>query len=73
MTEQYYEPTKEEIKESRKKAGLTQKAAAELILYAERSWIKWERGEHPMHPSAWFLWLTKTRQLKDFPHGGLTR
>jgi DNA (cytosine-5)-methyltransferase 1 len=56
-------PTIEEVKEARSRAGLTKAAAAALIHADVGSWVKWERGERPMHAAFWELFLLKTRLI----------
>jgi DNA (cytosine-5)-methyltransferase 1 len=57
-------PTLAEISEARARAGLSKAAAAELIHAHEQSWVKWERGERPMHPAFWELFLLKARLMR---------
>jgi len=57
-------PTIEEVREARKRAALTIADAAAVIHAASGSWVKWERGERPMHPAFWELFLLKTGLLK---------
>lgn len=57
-------PTIAEVREARKRAALTIPDAAALIHAANGSWVKWERGERPMHPAFWELFLLKTGLLK---------
>ncbi|NNF83513.1 MAG: helix-turn-helix transcriptional regulator [Flavobacteriaceae bacterium] len=54
-------PKPESIKQTRKEAGLTQTKAAELIYFKLRTWQDWEAGIAKMHPSAWELFLIKTK------------
>lgn len=49
----------EQIKAVRKKAGLTQAQAAELIGYSKRAWQDWEQGRKPMRDAAMDLFLLK--------------
>lgn len=53
-------PTPEEVKAARKKAGLTQTEAANLIYYTLSGWQKAEDGSRKMSKSAWELFLLKT-------------
>jgi DNA-binding transcriptional regulator YiaG len=53
-------PTPEQVKQARVKAGLTQQKAADLINCGIRSWQKWEAGDRKMHPAMWELFLIKT-------------
>lgn len=41
-------PTPKEIKKARLAAGLTQRAAADLIGYSRRAWQEWESGRGTM-------------------------
>ena len=54
-------PTKEQIQQARKDAGLTQVQAAELIYSTRRTFQDWEYGVSPMHPAIWELFLIKTK------------
>jgi DNA-binding transcriptional regulator YiaG len=55
------QPTPEEIKEVRKKAGLTQQQAAELVHRAAGSrWREWEGGKYGIDLAVWELFLLKT-------------
>ena len=49
----------EQIKAVRKKAGLTQKEAAELISYSKRAWQDWEQGRKPMRDAVMDFFLLK--------------
>lgn len=52
---------KEEIKEARLKAGLTQKQAAELVgSPSYRTWQDWEAGKRNMPAAKWELFQIKT-------------
>lgn len=53
-------PTREQIREARQQAGLSQTAAADLIHSRLRTWQGWEWGEVAMHPGLWELFLIKT-------------
>lgn len=53
-------PTPEEIREARKRAGLTQKQAGALVHATDRAWRYWEAGERDMSPLAWEQFQTKT-------------
>lgn len=59
-------PTKEQIREARLAAHLSQKDAAELI-YRNRPqrWSEFETGAVPMQPDTWELFLFKTKQHPD--------
>jgi DNA-binding XRE family transcriptional regulator len=49
------QPTPEQVKEARAKAGLTQKKAGELVHAALKTWQHWEYGRYPMPLVAWEL------------------
>lgn len=51
--------TSADIKEARKKAGLTQTQAAHLIHSTLRTWQDWEAGKAKMHAGLWELFLRK--------------
>lgn len=57
-------PAPERIERRRKRAKLTQKAAAELIDYGYRSWQEWESGRSVMPQHAWDLFCIRTKALK---------
>ena len=59
------QPTPDEIKEARKKAGLTQTAAASLVHKALRSWQQWEAGDRKIDLDTWELFLIKTNQIQN--------
>lgn len=66
MTEK---PTPANIREARKRAGLTQTAAAALIGKPLKTWQNWESpggsGEHrKMDPALWELWQLKLAQSR---------
>jgi DNA-binding transcriptional regulator YiaG len=67
-------PTPDDIRAAREAAGLTQKAAAALVLSNLRTWQKWEGGERKMHPASWLLFalLTGQKKLADFTPGDST-
>jgi putative transcriptional regulator len=52
-------PTPEQIKEARRKAGLSQTTAAALIYSTLRTWQDWEAGIAKMHPGLWELFRLK--------------
>lgn len=54
-------PTPDEIRAARERAGLTQTEAARLIHCGLRSWQQWELGERRMHPAMWELFKLKMR------------
>jgi len=62
----------EQIKAVRKKAGLTQAQAAELIGYSKRAWQDWEQGRKPMRDAAMDLFLLKLA-LRDAEQEELVR
>lgn len=56
-------PTKEQVKEARLKAGLTQKQAAEVLKIPHtRTWQYWEAGTNAMSESDYELFLLLTDQ-----------
>lgn len=57
-------PTKEEIKQARTDAGLTQSKAAELIYKKIRTWQQWEAGDREMDPAFFELFKIKSSMLK---------
>jgi len=52
-------PTPEEIKQARKKAKLTQRAAADLLYVRTNTWVNWERGVNNMSKANWELFNLK--------------
>lgn len=57
------QPTPAEIKEVRKKAGLTQQQAAEVVHRADGArWREWEGGKYHIDLAVWELFLLKTGQ-----------
>lgn len=62
-------PTSTEIRAARKRAGLTQTAAAALIGKPLRTWQGWETAEgiaahRKMDAALWELWLLKVSTVK---------
>ncbi len=62
-------PTPDEIRAARKRAGLTQTAAAALIGKPLRTWQGWESAEgipshRKMDAGLWELWLMKLAQSR---------
>ena len=49
-------PTPQQIRKTRKDAGLTQKQAAELVHVSMRQWRRWEAGDK-INMTAWKLFL----------------
>ena len=47
--------TKEEFRERRKEAGMTQQGVADLMGVSLDSVKKWEAGHRPIRPSMWIL------------------
>lgn len=57
------QPTPAEIKDVRKRAGLTQQQAAEVVHRADGSrWREWEGGKYGIDLAVWELFLLKTGQ-----------
>ena len=54
------QPTKEEIKQARINAGLTQTKAASIVHSGCREWQRWEAGDVRMSAATWELFLIKT-------------
>jgi transcriptional regulator with XRE-family HTH domain len=56
-------PTKEQVKEARLKAGLTQKQAAEVLkIQNDSHWRRWELGGSNMSENDYELFLLLTDQ-----------
>jgi transcriptional regulator with XRE-family HTH domain len=55
-------PTKEQIREARLAAGLSQSKAAELVCVGTRAWQRWEYGERRMSPGTWLLFQMRLRE-----------
>lgn len=49
------------IRDTRKKYGLTQKQAADLIDVSSSTWQQWELGTRSMHVAFWDYFLSKTK------------
>jgi putative transcriptional regulator len=59
-------PTPDQVREARKKSGLSQKNAALLIhLHGDRVWRRYESGDMQMHPAFWELFLIKTNAIPE--------
>lgn len=58
-------PTKEEVREARAKAGLTQAEAGELVYMTRAAWSQVELGSNKLHPAVWELWLEKAKTLLE--------
>lgn len=56
-------PTPEAIRASRKQAGLSQRASAELVHVCRRSWQSYEKGKAEIKLGLWELYLFKTGQI----------
>lgn len=54
-------PTKEQVKQARLKAGLTQKAAGALIYKTQKAWQNYEIGRRSMDYALWELFLIKIK------------
>ena len=55
-------PTPEDIRDARKRAGLTQREAAALIYATQSAWEDWEQGRRRMHPALWELFRLKVTE-----------
>lgn len=53
-------PTPDEIRAARSRAGLTQREAAALVHATVSAWEEWEQGRRRMHPGLFELLLIKT-------------
>jgi putative transcriptional regulator len=58
-------PSPEQIRAAREAAGLTQRAAAELIHASLRGWEDWEAGRRNMHPAFFELFTLKTSRRRS--------
>ena len=58
-------PKPEQIKAARQRAGLSQRAAGELIYRSLRTWQDWEYGYSPMDRALWEFWNIKATALKE--------
>jgi putative transcriptional regulator len=56
-------PTPAEIAAAREAAGLSQRAAGELIHCSLRGWQDWEYGHRAMHPAFWELFRRKAAEI----------
>lgn len=56
-------PEPAEIRAAREAAGLSQRAAAELVHSKLRTWQQWEAGDRKMHPGLWELFRLKIATL----------
>jgi transcriptional regulator with XRE-family HTH domain len=54
-------PTREQIRENRIAAGLTQAQAAAKVFTTPNVWSQWERGLRRMHPAFWALFILTTQ------------
>jgi len=52
-------PTKEEVKQARIDAGLTQRRAADMLYVTETTWKSWEYGTNKMSQANWELFNIK--------------
>ena len=60
-------PTPEQVRETRAKAGLSASKAAALVYRSTRNWQQWELGERKMCPALFELFCLK---VKDEQSGG---
>lgn len=61
------QPAPNEIADARKRAGLSQAAAASLVHLGSKSrWYEYESGYRPIDPARWELFLLKTDQHPDW-------
>ena len=54
-----------QIISARKKAGLTQTQAAELVCTTCRVWQQWEAGDRRMHPGFWLLFQSQLQPRRN--------
>lgn len=57
-------PTKEQVKQARANAGLTQSQAAAVIYKQILAWQRYESGDRVMDAAYYELFLIKTGQLE---------
>lgn len=57
-------PSSDEVKEARAKAGMSQETAAKVVHYSEIAWRKCEAGQRRMHPATFELFRLKTGQIQ---------
>lgn len=55
-------PTKEEVKQARAAAGLTQAEAAAVVHKKKMAWYHWEKGDSSMDPAFWELFNIKVKK-----------
>lgn len=53
-------PQPDQVKETRKALGFTQKESAEMVHSSPRAWQLWEAGDRTMPPGIWELFVIKT-------------
>lgn len=58
---QHPNPTPEQVRETRFKAGLSASKAAALIYRSTRNWQQWELGERAMDPALYELFCIKVK------------
>jgi putative transcriptional regulator len=59
-------PTPDQIREARIKAGLTQSKAAERVHMTLSGWQRAEYGNRKLDLARWELFLIKTNQVNDY-------
>lgn len=64
-------PDPDTVRDARKAAGLTQKAAAELVYVSVVAWQRYEAGTRKIHPAMWELWKSKAKRQKRRAEAGL--
>ena len=57
-------PTPQQLKQTRKEAGLTQTQAADVLNKTLRTWQYWESGTVPMDPNLYELFIMKLENMK---------
>lgn len=56
-------PTAEQVRGARKNAGLSQRAAGDVVYLSRRAWQAYEEGTTEIKLAVWELFLFKTGQL----------
>lgn len=57
-------PTRKEVVDARKRAGMTQPAAADLVGISLRAWQTYEYGERKMPEPTWRLFRLLTERVR---------
>lgn len=62
MTLVFDSPKPEEIREARRRAGLTQSEAAAMLGKHRITWTRYEIGQSQMSPIEWDWWKSKVKK-----------